>query len=72
MTAFLPASQADLGYVSDLSTLEGLEAEFYLIDFDRERRRAVLSRREVLEEERRAVEEKVYNELAEGEKRTRG
>ncbi|NLW56453.1 MAG: bifunctional 4-hydroxy-3-methylbut-2-enyl diphosphate reductase/30S ribosomal protein S1 [Firmicutes bacterium] len=70
VTAFLPASQADLGYVSDLSTLEGLEAEFYLIDFDRERRRAVLSRREVLEEERRAVEEKVYNELAEGEKRT--
>lgn len=70
VTAFLPASQADLVYVGDLSTLEGLEAEFYLIDFEPQRRRAVLSRREVLAEEHQAVEEQVYNELAEGQTRT--
>ncbi len=70
VTAFLPASQADLGYVKDLSTLVGLETDFNLIEFEPKRRRAVLSRREVLEEERRAVEEKVYSELTEGEKRT--
>jgi 4-hydroxy-3-methylbut-2-enyl diphosphate reductase len=70
LTVFLPASQADLGYVSDLSTLEGLEAEFYLIDYEPERHRAVLSRKEVLMEERAVVEAKMYEELAEGQTRT--
>ncbi|HHT06643.1 MAG TPA: bifunctional 4-hydroxy-3-methylbut-2-enyl diphosphate reductase/30S ribosomal protein S1 [Hydrogenispora sp.] len=69
LIAFLPASHADLGYVSDLTTLEGLEAEFYVIDFEAQRRRAVLSRKEVLTEEQAAVEERVYAELTEGETR---
>ena len=65
--AFLPASQADLGFVSDLTTLEGLEAEFYLIDFDPERHRAVLSRKEVLAEERQVIEDKFYRDVEEGQ-----
>lgn len=69
LIAFLPASQADLGYVSDLSKLEGVESEFYLIDFEPKRRRAVLSRKEVLQEERDKVEAKVFAELAEGQTR---
>ncbi|NLW59074.1 MAG: bifunctional 4-hydroxy-3-methylbut-2-enyl diphosphate reductase/30S ribosomal protein S1 [Firmicutes bacterium] len=69
LIAFLPASHADLGYVGDLSTLEGLEAEFYVIDFEAKRRRAVLSRKEVLTEEQAAVEARVYAELTEGETR---
>ncbi|HBT16735.1 MAG TPA: 30S ribosomal protein S1 [Firmicutes bacterium] len=68
--AFLPASQADLGFVSDLTTLEGLEAEFYLIDFDPERHRAVLSRKEVLAEERQVIEDKFYRDLEEGQTKT--
>jgi 4-hydroxy-3-methylbut-2-enyl diphosphate reductase len=69
LIAFLPASQADLGYVADLTKLEGVEAEFYLIDFEPQRHRAVLSRKEVLQEERDAVEAKVYAELEEGQTR---
>ncbi|MBA2133511.1 bifunctional 4-hydroxy-3-methylbut-2-enyl diphosphate reductase/30S ribosomal protein S1 [Capillibacterium thermochitinicola] len=69
LIAFLPASHADLGYVSNLSTLVGLEAEFYVIDFDAQRHRVVLSRKEVLAEEQAAVEAKVFAELAEGQTR---
>ncbi len=70
LIAFLPASHVDLGYVSDLSKLEGVESEFYLIDFEPQRHRAVLSRKEVLQEEREAVEAKVFAELTEGQTRT--
>ena len=70
LIVFLPASHADLGYVSDLTALEGLEAEFYVIDFEPERHRAVLSRKEVLTEERAVVEAKMYAELAENQTRT--
>ncbi|HEY8392153.1 MAG TPA: bifunctional 4-hydroxy-3-methylbut-2-enyl diphosphate reductase/30S ribosomal protein S1 [Capillibacterium sp.] len=69
LIAFLPASQADLGYVSDLSKLEGVESEFYLIDFEPRRHRAVLSRKAVLQEEREKVEAKVFAELSEGQTR---
>ncbi|NLM36899.1 MAG: 4-hydroxy-3-methylbut-2-enyl diphosphate reductase, partial [Firmicutes bacterium] len=69
LIAFLPASHADLGYVSDLSTLKGLEAEFYVIDFDAQRRRVVLSRKAVLAEEKAVAEAKVFAELAEGQTR---
>ena len=40
-----------------------------MIDFEAQRRRAVLSRKEVLTEEQAAVEERVYAELTEGETR---
>lgn len=68
--AFLPASQADLNYISDLHTLEGLETDLYIIELTAQRRRLVVSRRAVLEEEKAKAEEKVFNELKEGERRT--
>ncbi len=70
ITVFLPASQADLGFVRDLNTLVGIESEFYIIDFEPERRRAILSRKEVLAEDYKKIEDQVYSEIKEGETRS--
>lgn len=67
--AFLPASHADLGYVADLNTLVGKECAFYIIELSVQRKRMVVSRKAVLEEEKAQAEEKVFSELQEGEKR---
>lgn len=48
--AFMPASQVDVLRVRDLSTLVGQEIEAYVLEFDRSRKRALLSRRKLLAE----------------------
>ena len=70
VTAFLPASHADLGYVPDLNVLVGQELDLYIIEFSKPRRRVVVSRRLVLEEEREKAEQKLFAELKEGDVRT--
>lgn len=69
LRAFLPASHADLGFVADLNTLVGKECAFYIIELSVQRKRMVVSRKAVLEEEKAQAEEKVFSELQEGEKR---
>ncbi len=51
MPCFMPASQADLGRVEDLKSLVGQEITAYVINVNRQRHRAVLSRRKLLTEE---------------------
>jgi len=70
VSAFLPASHADLGYVSDLKVLVGQELDLFIIEFSAQRRRVVVSRRAVLEEERQKAEKKLFAELKEGDVRT--
>ena len=70
VTAFLPASHADLGYVPDLNVLVGQELDLDIIEFSKPRRRVVVSRRLVLEEEREKAEQKLFAELKEGDVRT--
>ncbi|MBI5153999.1 S1 RNA-binding domain-containing protein [Candidatus Poribacteria bacterium] len=50
--SFMPASQADAFRLPDLGVLVGQEIEAYVLDYDPGRKRAVLSRRKLLEERR--------------------
>ena len=50
-TAFLPASQIDLQRVSDFDAWLGREVEGYVIEFVPEKRRIIVSRRQLLEDQ---------------------
>ena len=61
---FVPASQADVRFVENLQTFVGQTFSLLPIEVDREKKRVVLSRRALLEVERRAKEDEVYARLA--------
>lgn len=58
MPAFLPGSQVDRHPVKNPDSVIGTETEFRIIKFDKRQNNIVLSRRAVLEEERKALREK--------------
>lgn len=66
---FVPASQVDVGYVEDLN--QYLQKEFILkvIDLDKKNKRAVLSRKAVLEVELKKKREAFWAEVEEGQTR---
>jgi 4-hydroxy-3-methylbut-2-enyl diphosphate reductase len=63
---FVPAKHASARYVQDLTTLLNEEVKFKLIDIDERRRRVVGSVRVILEEAKKAVEDKFWSDVAEG------
>lgn len=69
LSCFVPASQVDRRYVKDLSEYVGQEHEFAIIELDQTKRRAVLSRRKVLEETQAKQREATLADLAEGQTR---
>lgn len=64
---FIPASQADLRFVEDLSIFSGQTLTILPIEVDRDKKRVVLSRRAVLEEERRRREEEIFARFQPGQ-----
>jgi small subunit ribosomal protein S1 len=62
--AFLPGSQVDLRPVRNLETLLGTRASFKIIKFNKRRGNIVLSRRALLETERRKLREDTLGTLA--------
>lgn len=64
--AFLPGSQIDLRPVRDLDRLIGKVLPMKVIKLNQRRGNIVLSRREVLEEERKTLKEKTLQSLEEG------
>jgi len=66
---FLPASQIDLRRASDVGEYIGKEIEAEIIKIDADRKNIVVSRRKVLEEERRKNRENLVKELQVGELR---
>ena len=64
--AFLPGSQVDLRPVRDLDKLIGKSFPMKVIKLNQRRGNIVLSRRELLEEERRALKDKTLQSLEEG------
>ncbi|MFZ7112483.1 MAG: 30S ribosomal protein S1 [Desulfatiglandales bacterium] len=58
LQAFLPGSQVDRHPVKDPDSIIGSETEFRIIKFDKRRNNIVLSRRAVIEGERKALREK--------------
>jgi small subunit ribosomal protein S1 len=65
--AFLPGSQIDLKPVRNLDSLIGQRLKFKVIKFNRKRNNIVLSRRTLLEEERKQLRDETLKNLIEGE-----
>ncbi len=65
--AFLPGSQIDLKPIRDLDALIGQRLKFKVIKFNRKRNNIVLSRRILLDEERKQLREETLKNLNEGD-----
>ncbi|MDF1577714.1 MAG: 30S ribosomal protein S1 [Desulfobulbales bacterium] len=64
--AFLPYSQIDLRPVKDLDSLIGQTFDFKVLKYNRKRNNVVISRRAILEEERKQLREQMRDTLEEG------
>ncbi len=64
---FLPASLVDIRRVQDLQEYVGQELNCRVIEMNRNRNNVVLSRRAVLEEERKEVRQQIIDELTVGD-----
>ena len=64
--AFLPGSQIDLKPIRNLDSLMGKQLKFKVIKFNRKRNNIVLSRRILLEEERKLLREGTLKSIQEG------
>lgn len=70
--AFMPASQATLnpGKDKDLSELVGQEFPVKIMEFDRSKHRVLVSRRVILEEQKRQAANELLSAIKEGDRRT--
>ena len=68
--AFIPASHLDLRFTEDLNKFVNMEFKGYILEFIREKKKVVVSRKEFLQEERAKVEDKVWETIKEGQKLT--
>jgi small subunit ribosomal protein S1 len=66
---FLPASQVDIRKPGDISRFIGREVDCKILKIDVEGRNIVISRRKLIEEERRASKEKILAEIEVGQLR---
>ena len=65
---FVPSSQVDIRYAKDRSNLVGTELEVRLIDFSFENpSKIVASRRVILEERQKEIEDKAWSSIKEGD-----
>src|SRR5918998_1060811 len=67
LRGFLPASLVDIRRVRNLDSFLGQKLECKVIELNRSRNNVVLSRRAVLEEERKEERERILNSLQEGD-----
>ncbi len=67
---FLPASQVDIRRPGDIGEFIGKEIEAKILKIDTERRNIVISRRELIEQERFAAKEKLLAEIEVGQVRS--
>lgn len=66
-TAFLPASQVDLRRVENFEEWIGREVEGYVIEHKPEKRRIIISRRRLLEEQRESLRKEALEKLTVGQ-----
>jgi small subunit ribosomal protein S1 len=69
MRAFMPAGQVELYHVPDFAQYVGQKLTAEVMQFEREGRNIVLSRRNILEREKEEQKQKLMQELAEGQVR---
>lgn len=63
---FVPASQVDTHFVSDLNQFEGNTYEFKILEIDPQDRQLILSRKAILEEKQTAERQEALENLEEG------
>jgi small subunit ribosomal protein S1 len=66
---FLPASQVDIRKPGDISRFIGKDVECKILKIDVENKNIVISRRKLIEEERRSSKEKILSEIESGQLR---
>lgn len=69
MRAFMPAGQVDLVFHKDISVFIGQKMTVEVTQFDRDARNLIVSRRNILEQEKEEARAKTIAELAEGQTR---
>jgi small subunit ribosomal protein S1 len=69
LRGFMPASQVGLGYVADLTPFVGQKVRAKVTEINPARRRLVVSRKALLQEERAAAEHELMAELQAGQTR---
>jgi small subunit ribosomal protein S1 len=69
VAVFLPASQVDIRKPGDISRFIGKDVECKILKIDVESRNIVVSRRKLVEEERKSSKEKILNEIEIGQLR---
>jgi len=69
LRGFVPASHVARGFVSDLDAFLGKTIRVRVIEIDRQKRRAILSRKRVLDEEAKSSHDEVWSAIEEGQVR---
>ncbi len=69
MRAFMPAGQVDIQFHKDISVFIGQKVKVAVSKVDRKGRNLVVSRRQVIEQERKEQQKVLFEELAEGQTR---
>ncbi len=67
INAFMPASQVSIGYKKDLSVFLDEVLASKIIDFNKDKRRIILSRKVVEQEEVDTLKEEIYSNIAVGD-----
>ncbi len=67
--AFMPASHATLGQSKNLEPLVGQTFDLKLLELDLDKKRVLVSRKSILEEERQKIETEFFQNIKDGERR---
>ncbi len=67
LEGFMPGSLVDVKFIPDFKEFIGKEVEFRVIEINREKVKAILSRKAVLEGEKESVRQQILENLQEGE-----
>jgi small subunit ribosomal protein S1 len=69
MRAFMPAGQVDLYFQKDISTFLGQKLKAEVTQFDAAAKNLIISRRNILEQEKEQAKQQMLSEIAEGQVR---
>lgn len=65
---FVPSSQISNKFVRDMTSFKGKELDFNIIEFNREKRRIIAGRRDIVQAEENEAKSKIYGKLKAGDK----
>lgn len=65
---FVPSSQISNKFVQDLASFKGKEFDFNIIEFNREKRRVIAGRRDLIQAQENEAKAKIYGTLKAGDK----